>query len=483
MKTFTFLPPLILTICTLAAEKANILFLFTDDQCYETIAAHGFLDIETPNMDKLVERGATFTHAYNMGSWTGAICAASRSSIMTGASVWKAGKAVIEVEEGRRKGWGQFMVDAGYDTYMTGKWHVPGLTAEKAFQVTENIRPGMPRALGTKKRPVKGISPEKAWKPWDESQKGFWEGGKHWTEVTADDCIGYLKEASGKENPFFMYVAFNAPHDPRQSPKEFLDKYPSDRIALPESFQPQYADMGNKGVPYIRDENLCPFPRTEKAVKMHRAEYFALITHLDEHIGRILTTLEETGQMDNTWIIFTSDHGLAVGHHGLLGKQNMYEHSLRPPFLISGPGVEAGKVVTAPIYLQDAMATSLEIAGVEIPENVDFKSVLPLLEGTREKNYDSIYGGYMKSQRALIKEGWKIIVYPRLNKQKLFHLTEDPQEMKDLSASPKHADKLAEMRAQLELKMDEMSDPLKTLDDASQESEPATKKKGKKKKG
>lgn len=447
-------------LSTHAAEKPNILFIFSDDQCYETIGALGMVDIDTPNLDRLVKGGTTFTKTYNMGAWGGAVCVASRTCLNTGAFLWQAQSALDEAKKGERKMWGQLMSDAGYTTYLTGKWHVQ-YPAAQSFEKTANIRAGMPKSnKRAYNRPTKGEDPNKAWLPWDTKQGGFWKGGKHWSEVLADDAVGFIDEATKDEKPFFMYLAFNAPHDPRQSPKEYVDRYPLSRIKTPQSYQDLYPDMGQNGIPKIRDENLAPYPRTEYAVKVHRQEYFALITHMDTQIGRILDALEKSGKAENTWIIFTSDHGLAVGHHGLIGKQNMYEHSLRPPFIIKGPGVKAGVKIDAPIYLQDAMATSLELSGQKIPASVDYKSVIPLLNGSKKQSYDKIFGAYMNTQRAIISDGWKLISYPKLNKQKLFKLADDPQEMKDLANDPEHSNKLKELTNLLKETMLEMKDPI-----------------------
>lgn len=445
-----------------AAEKPNIVFIFTDDQAYETIGAYGLVDIDTPNLDRLANEGTTFSHAYNMGSWSGAVCVASRTCLNTGASLWNARAALDAVKRGERQLWSQRLSEAGYTTYMTGKWHVP-YSVKFAFDSIKNVRAGMPKALGGYNRPVEGEDPAKAWLPWDRSREGFWQGGQHWSEVTADDSIAFIEAAAAATDPFFMYVAFNAPHDPRQSPKEYIDRYPLDRIELPESYRDLYEDMGPNAVPKIRDEKLAPFPRTEYAVKVNRQEYFAIISHMDTQIGRILDALEASGKMENTWIIFTSDHGLAVGHHGLIGKQNLYEHSLRPPFIICGPGVEAGQVIDAPIYLQDAMPTVLELAGQPITEDIDYKSVLPLLDGRRERNYDLIYGAYVGTQRAVIQNDWKLIVYPIMSKRKLFNLSKDPLELKDLAPNPEYSAKLQELTDMLETTMDTMGDPMTSL--------------------
>ncbi len=432
---------------TLAAAKPNVLFLFADDQCFETIRAFGHTDIDTPNLDRLVGRGTTFTRAYNMGSWNGAVCVASRTMLITGRSLWNAESVYKTTDKERQAGvlWPQLMSQAGYRTYFTGKWHIQ-TDAEKCFDVARHVRAGMPKDTPSSynRPPADGVDP---WSPYDTSLGGFWEGGRHWSEVVADDAVDYLDEAKGQGKPFFMYIAFNAPHDPRQSPKEYVDKYPLERIAVPKNFLPEYPHKDAIGCgPSQRDERLGPFPRTGHAVKVHRQEYYALITHLDAQIGRILDALDRSGQADNTWIFFTADHGIALGHHGLFGKQNMYDESVRVPFIVAGPGVAKDRRHDAAIYLQDAMATALDLAAAQKPAHVFFNSLRLLLDGKqKQSNYESIYGGYLELQRAITYDGWKLIAYPKAGVVRLYHLARDPLEMTDLVADPVHAKRKAEL--------------------------------------
>lgn len=428
--------PLLLLLFTAtllrAAEKPNILFIFSDDQSHDTIRALGHTDIDTPNLDRLVERGTTFTHAYNMGSYSPAVCIASRAMLITGRTLWRSNGAVANDAKAGRL-WPQRMAAQGYETYFSGKWHI-NTDATKCFEHTSNIRGGMPKdTTAGYNRPLPG-KPD-SWNPSDPKFGGFWQGGKHWSEVVGDDGVTFLGQAAKSDKPFFMFLSFNAPHDPRQSPKEYVDRYPLRRIQVPESFLPEYPQneligSGRK----LRDERLAPFPRDPNSVKVNRQEYYAIITHMDTQIGRILDALEASGKADHTWIIFTSDHGLAVGHHGLMGKQNMYEHSLRVPFIVTGPGAKAGVKIDAPIHLQDAMATALDLAGAD-RQGVEFQSVRPLLAGEKG-GLDAVYGAYTDAQRTVIHDGWKLILYPKAKVAKLFHLTDDPHELKDLAADP-----------------------------------------------
>ena len=434
-----------------AAQQPNILFLFADDQCFETIRALEHTDIETPNLDRLVHSGTTLTHAYNMGSWSGAVCVASRCMLNTGRFIWDANRVFNHAEKEREQGrfWAEYMKQAGYKTYFTGKWHVKA-NAEKAFDVARHIRGGMPNQTPAGYNRPLPDQPD-PWSPYDPQFEGFWKGGKHWSEVVGEDGIDYIEDAKKDVRPFFMYIAFNAPHDPRQAPKSDVDRYPLDRIQVPKNFLSEYPYKDDIGCgPGLRDEKLGPFPRTEHAVKVHRQEYYAIITHMDRQIGRILDALEASGQAENTYIFFTADHGLALGHHGLFGKQNLYDHSVRVPFVAVGPGIEANAKLSAPIYLQDVMPTTLDLAGVAKPDHVDFHSLMPLLRGeTSASAYGSIYGAYLELQRSITMEGYKLILYPKAQKARLYHLEEDPLEMEDLSQRRRERPRMRRLFSQL----------------------------------
>jgi arylsulfatase A-like enzyme len=415
-------------------EKPNLVFIFADDQCFETLHALGHELIETPNLDRLVDDGLTFTHAYNQGSWTDAVCIASRTMLNTGRFLWHAARLDKDAERERQEGrfWSEHLKRAGYDTYMTGKWHVKA-DAEKAFDFVTHVRPGMPEQTPEGyNRPLLG-APD-PWCPWDPKFGGYWEGGKHWSEVLGDDATAFFEQAAGRDRPFFMYLAFNAPHDPRQSPKEYVDKYPLEKVDVPENFLPEYPYKEEmKCGTSLRDEKLAPFPRTPHAVKVQRQEYYAIITHMDAQAGRILDALKKTGKAGNTYVFFTADQGLAVGHHGLMGKQNLYDHSVRVPLVVTGPGVPKGKRDDTPVYLQDIMPTTLELAGLEKPDDVQFKSLMPLVRGEETRPYEAIYGGYLDAQRSVTEGDFKLILYPTIAKALLYNLSDDPLEMHDLA--------------------------------------------------
>lgn len=425
-----------------AKKQPNVLLLFADDFSYEALAYAGNKEVQTPNLDKLARRGTSFSHAYNMGSFSPAVCVASRSMLVTGRSVWKAQTLHAA---GGKKGkdldlWPTRMHAAGYQTFITGKWHVPWNPAT-VFDVAKNVRGGMPKDVPSfYNRPHAG-KPD-TFDPASTANGGYWQGGKHWSEVTADDAVEYLSSGP-REKPYFMYVAFNAPHDPRQAPQSFLDRYPTDSIAVPKDYQPLYPEREAMGAGEgLRDERLAPFPRTELAVRTHRREYYALITHLDEQIGRVLAALEAAKSDRETYIFFTADHGLACSHHGLLGKQNMYDHSIRVPLLVVGPSVAAGATNSTPVYLQDIMPTALELAGGKPDPAIYFHSLLPILAGEQKgSSYDVIYSSYLQQQRCVVKDGYKLIIYPQVAVAKLFDLTKDPLELENLANEPNQQDR------------------------------------------
>ncbi|MCK5822122.1 MAG: sulfatase-like hydrolase/transferase [Bacteroidales bacterium] len=447
-------------------EKPNILFIFTDDQRYNTVNAVGDKNMITPNLDKLAVSGVTFTHSYNMGAWHGAVCVASRAMLNTGLSVWHAKGAEPNFSDlvENHQFWSQRMQDLGYDTYFSGKWHVKA-NAEEIFDFVRHVRPGMPNQTPAGYNRPKDSS-DQSWLPWDTIHGGFWRGGKHWSEVLADDSEIFLKQAAESDNPFFMYLAFNAPHDPRQSPKEYIDMYPIENQILPVSFLPEYPYKDSMGCSAkLRDESLAPFPRTEYAIKVNQLEYFALISHTDTQIGRILKALEETEQKDDTYILYTADHGLSVGHHGLVGKQNLFDHSVRVPLILSGPGIPEDALISDQVYLQDVLPTALQLAGGESLSTIEFKSLLPLVfNTTKSESYQAIYGCYMNSQRSVRTDEFKLIVYPKVPVLLLFDMVNDPYEMNDLADNPDYKEVMLKMKKLLVAKQNDMDDPLNLKD-------------------
>jgi arylsulfatase A-like enzyme len=301
------------------------------------------------------------------------------------------------------------------------------------------------------------------------------------SERHADAAIKFLQERK-TERPFYIYLAPPVPHDPRVTAPEFHHMYAAKDVPLPASFLPQHPfDNGEMAV---RDEKLAPWPRTPEDTKQQLADYYACVTGLDHHIGRIFEQLKKSGQLENTIIIFTGDNGLSLGEHGLFGKQNLYEFGgMHVPFVIAGPGIPKGKS-DALVYLMDLFPTFAEIGGTTPPKDIDGKSLMPVINGTQPKVRDLLYTGYRNCQRAVRDERWKLIRYPLVNITQLFDLQNDPHELTNLAEKPEHATKVSEMmeKLQAEMKRNDDTHPLVVTNPSPAEWNHLTEKTGKKRK-
>ena len=406
-----------------AAERPNILFLFADDQRADTIAAHGNAHIKTPNIDGLVRTGTSFRNNYVFGGNSGAVCVPSRAMLHSG-KTWFAINTVTLAGE---KLMPELFGENGYTTFGTGKWHNGQPSWLRAFQHGECVMFG--GMANHEKVPLRDLGP-------DGKLTAERIGEKFSSELFADATIRFLEKQDGSK-PFFLYTAFTAPHDPRQPPPGFPANYTS-RPPLPKNFLPQLP-FDNGAMNGGRDENLGAWPRTEAMIRDQLAEYYAMVEHLDAQIGRILTTLKTRGLADNTIIVYAADNGLALGSHGLLGKQSVFEHSMRTPFIIGGPGIPKGKSVQAFTYLFDIFPTLCELTGLTLPAGVFGESVRPLWTGARQSLRDTVFLPYIQVQRAVRDDRWKLICYPKLGYSQLFDLQNDPNETNSVYNEPANA--------------------------------------------
>ncbi len=448
-------------------ERPNVLLIFMDDQTYRSIGALNNPEVHTPNLDRLVKRGTVFTHAFNQGSWSGAVCIPSRAMLLSGLTVWHSEHRFESVPL-----WGEWFGNHGYTSFMTGKWHNSESSIQRCFSEigprAGGFLPSEPNLPETQNDAYFRPSPGNKWRPDDTSRVGHWMhvDGKivHSSVRWADAATGFLMRqadnaaaaSTSSKKPFLMHVAFHGPHDPRQSPTEYLEMYPREKIVIPPNYAPEHPF--DNGDPRNRDELLAPFPRTEEAVRLHRQEYYSILSHADSQIGRILDTLESTGLDKNTIVLFSGDHGLAVGQHGLLGKGNLYDHSVRIPLIAAGPGIPIGKVHDSLVYQSGLFPTACDLCGLPIPNTVEHKSMAPRILHGKGGDYDAVYGGYLACQRMIRDHEWKLILYPKAGKTQLFHISRDPWEMHNLADDPKHQALIEHYKVRLRKMQTELDD-------------------------
>jgi len=436
------------TVVSQHPTRPNVLLIVSDDQRPDTIGALGNAAIRTPHLDRLVRGGTAFVRAVSPNP----ICTPARAEIMTGCSGFRNG--VVDFGGKIAAGlplWGETMRAAGYRTGHVGKWHNDGTPHEAGYEQTRGwFASGGGRwqipTFDSKGRPVTGY---RGWLFRDDDgtpqpQRGVGLS-PNISESFADAAIELIREES--DQPFFVHVNFTAPHDPLLVPFGFESAYDPGEIPLSKNFLAEHPfDHGNlRG----RDEQLLSWPRTPETIQEELAAYYAVISHMDGQIGRILDALQQAGAADETLVIFTSDHGLAVGSHGLRGKQSMYEHTIGVPLVFSGPGIPKNARSQAQCYLRDLYPTVCELCGIDVPDVLEGRSLAPVLAGKSESVHSTVFGYYRQFQRMIRTDEWKLIDYPKANRRQLFHLPSDPHEMRDLADDAAHAPMLDELQQRL----------------------------------
>ena len=437
---------LLVTVVSLtAAQPPNVVFIFADDQRADTIAALGNPVIKTPNLDRLVKRGVAFTRAYMQGGNQGATCVPSRAMLLSGRSL-----AQIDEKLLKHQTWPHAFGAAGYATFATGKWHNGPPSISKSFQQAKALFVG--GMVNPLKAPTSDMLPTGKLTPGKV-------GPKHLCEEATDETLAFLKSQDGKQ-PFFSYLAFDGPHDPHIVPEGFPIDYAPASIPLPPNFLPQHPF--DNGEMVIRDEQLLPWPRKQADIQTMLAEYYRYISFLDVQVGRVLDAVEASPYAANTIIVYAADSGVARGSHGLIGKQNLYEHSMRVPLIVAGPGIAADKRSEALCYLFDVLPTLGKLCGVATPSGSNGREFADVLKDPAQPGRPFLMFGYKSIQKALNDGRWKLIRYPHVDRTQLFDLQTDPYETKDLSALPEHAERIKAMLTKLaaEMKADGDNDPL-----------------------
>ena len=402
-------------------KKTNVVFLFADDQRHDTIAALGNSHIKTPHLDELAQSGMAFRNAYCLGANIGAVCTPSRNMLLTGRAYfrWEGLQAPPELPN-----FPTTMKAAGYETYHHGKRGNTSPAIQALFDHNMYVN--------------------------DEQDRTSGEPGKE----IVDRAIEFFKSRK-PDKPVFMYLAFANPHDPRVAAQKYLDQYERDSLPLPKNFLPLHPF--NNGDQFTRDELLAGFPRGEDEVRRHLHEYYATITALDGHIGRLLAALKDLDEYDNTIFIYSADNGLAIGSHGLMGKQNVYDAGLKVPLVISGPGIANGES-QALVYLLDIFPTVCDLVGAPLPEGLDGKSLKGVIDSRVTGVRDTLFLSYRDVQRAVRDSRYKLIRYPQVDVTQLFDLQDDPHETRNVSDDPQHADRVKPMLAELERWQRELGD-------------------------
>ncbi|MAX26688.1 MAG: choline-sulfatase [Phycisphaeraceae bacterium] len=430
--TFNIISVLIISLAGCQSQneklKPNILFLFADDQRADALGCAGNPYISTPNIDALASSGVRFTNNYVMGGHHGAICAPSRAMLMSGKSLYH----VYDKLDGVYT-MPQHFAKHGYRTFGTGKWHNKAPSFEASFQEGNNVFIG-----GMSDHFNVPCSELIDGKLTDPVKKAFS------TDLFADAAQGFLEDyaASDRSQPFFCYLSFTAPHDPRSPAKDYIGMYDEEGIPVPGNFKPFHPfEFMNFG---IRDETLAPWPRTMKDIKASLADYYALVSHIDNRIGEMISFLKKEELYENTIIVYAEDNGLAIGSHGLLGKQNLYEHSTKVPLILTGPGLPEGETSDALVYLYDIFPSLSTLSGLPKPGGIDGEDFTPIItdEG---KGRLSLFTTYTNEVRAVRTKEWKMIRYPERDYTQLFDLKEDPLELRNLSEDEKYSHKIAEM--------------------------------------
>jgi arylsulfatase A-like enzyme len=408
---------LLATLPAADARPPNIFHINADDHRADGLHALGNDLLKTPNLDRLVEQGMTFRNCYTMGSMIGAVCRPSRTMLLTGRS-WlripeaKGGSAALTLPK--------VLNSAGYETFHVGKsgneYHT-GIQAFDTNLVMDDHGPDLRRGS---------------------------------SERHADATLKFLQQRTS-DRPFYIYFAPPVPHDPRVAAPEFHKLYDPATVPLPAAFLPQHPF--DNGEMTVRDEALAPWPRTPADTKQQLADYYACVTGLDHHLGRVFEQLKAMGEWDNTFIIFTGDNGLSLGEHGLFGKQNLYEFGgMHVPCVIAGPGIPKGSS-QALIYLMDLFPTFCDLSGAKIPAGVEGASLTPILTGKAATVRDVLYTGYSNCQRAVRDDRWKLIRYPLVDKTQLFDLQTDPHELANLAGQAGHAAQVNGMTERLKQEM------------------------------
>lgn len=424
-------------------KKPNILFILTDDQRYDTIHRNGNCDIITPNIDSLTEDGTSFCNTYIEGGFTGAVCMPSRGMINTSKHLCNLSGLGENVPKDHTL-LGECLKNNGYYCFGTGKWHNGPPAFTRSFDEGDNIFFG--GMWDHWNVPVNNYDPLGNYDNEINFVANFFNDNKkikihcdkfnpgiHSTDLLTDTMENFIKNYD-KDQPFFGYLAYLAPHDPRTMPEKYSDLYNDKDIKLPKSSMEEYP-VNYEGYG-MRDEDLTPYPRTLERNQQELKDYYAMITHIDEQIGKLIEVLKEKDIYDDTIIVLCGDNGLGLGNHAFMGKQNHYEHSIKVPLVIKGPNVPKDMKVSSQVFLTDVYPTLCDLVNIKKPESVEGESFVDCLKDKDKAKRTEMYYILMDRTRTIRKDQYKLSVYITPSDTYsivLYDIEKDPDELNDLS--------------------------------------------------
>ncbi|GLQ53119.1 sulfatase family protein [Devosia nitrariae] len=433
-------------------RRPNIVFILTDQQRFDTIRALGFKHMDTPNLDRLVRRGTSFTRMYVSSP----SCAPSRASLFTG--TYPHTNGVMRNGEPWPWSWVTLLNKAGYRCVNVGKMHTNPVEGAFGFHerhVVENKDRAHPNVAFYLDQWDKALWARGVEKPsrvtyrrredYGERLGAFiWELDEslHADVFVADLACLWLERYPGKE-PFFLQIGLPGPHPPYDPTPEYLAKY-ADR-PLPEPIRDY--DLESQPAPlralrrqHLSDDHDAIVHLAEPSPQqMHRqrTHYYANVSMIDTQVGKVLDALETRGVLDDTIIVFTSDHGDCLNDHGHSQKWTMYEQSVRVPAIVAVPGIENDLRVDDLVSLMDLGPTVLELAGVDVPSWMEAKSLRPYLNGEDASIRESVFSEHANDKilegtqfMTMVRKGdWKLVHFVDIDEGQLFDLEADPREV------------------------------------------------------
>ncbi|MAS34085.1 MAG: arylsulfatase [Anaerolineaceae bacterium] len=441
-------------------QRPNIILIITDQQRYDTINALGFPYMDTPNLDRLVNEGVSFDNCFI----TAPSCAPSRASLFTGYYPHVTG--VLKNADLWRHSWVESLADSGYHCVNIGKMHTFPFETPLGFHeryVVENKDRYLEgryyfdewdkalRARGHVKQQ------RELYRQRDDYQERM--GAFEWElpeDLQSDMFVGnfasWWLETYPQTEPLFLQIGFPGPHPPYDPTPEYAEPYlERDDLPLPEVTQDE---LDNQPQPFrqLREHNFridhdsvvhLDQPTRDQLHRL-RAYYLANVTMIDEKIGEILSTLDQQGYLENSVVIFTSDHGDCLGDHGHIQKWTMYDIINRVPLIVWSPGrFQPAQRQGGLCQLMDIGATILDLAGITPPDTMQAESLLPALQGDNWQGREVVFaehppdGIYEGPYMTMIRDRrWKLVHFLDSDEGQLFDLENDPQEVHNLWRAP-----------------------------------------------